>query len=97
MFGQAQSHRAVFTYAAFGGPRPAAITWATLVGFVRGDVARVVVVGANGSRHPRPLGRNRGYSFSTTDPSSQPTLVIAYDDGGREIGRERIKLEAFTS
>jgi hypothetical protein len=97
MFGRAQSGRGVYTYAAFGGPRPAALTWATLVGFVRGDVARVVVVGANGSRHARPLGRNRGYAFSTTDPSSVPKLVIAYDGGGNEIGRERIELEALSS
>jgi len=96
MFGRAESRRAVYTYAAFGGPRSPAIAWATLVGFVRGDVARVVVVAADGSRHATALGRSRGYSFATADPAALPKLVIALDASGREIGREHVRLDPLS-
>jgi hypothetical protein len=96
MFGRADSRRAVYTYAAFGGSRPGSITWATLVGFVRGDVARVVVVGADGSRHATALGRSRGYSFAAADAAALPRLVIALDASGHELAREPIRLQSLS-
>ena len=73
-----------------------AIEWATLVGFVRGDVARVVVVGADGSRHATALGKSRGYAFATADAAALPKLVIALDASGRELAREPSRSSALT-
>jgi hypothetical protein len=96
MYGRVDTRRAIFTFAAFGGPRPESVTWATLVGFARGDVARLVVVGADGSRRERRLGGSRGFAFATRDPAALPVLLVAYDGAGNALARDRIKLEPLS-
>jgi hypothetical protein len=96
MYGRADGGRAVFGYVAFGGHTPGRVDWATTVGFVRSDVARLVVTTAAGARHTVPLARNGGYAYAAVRASALPRELTARDASGRLLGRERLVLRPLT-
>lgn len=92
MYGRADSHRPLFDYVAFGGSRPGAVDWATLVGFARSDVARVVVGTRGGARRALAVGRRGAYAFAAVRPSALPRTLTAYDAAGHVVGRDTVSL-----
>jgi hypothetical protein len=95
MYGRGDEARAVFSYVAYGGPEPASVSWATVVGFVRSDVSRLVVTTVDGKRRHVPLTRTGGYAYATAEPSALPREVTAVDAAGRPLGRERFRLQTL--
>jgi hypothetical protein len=92
MYGRSDSRRALFDYTAFGGARPGAVEWATLVGFARSDVARVVVSTRAGARRALALGGRGAYAYAAVRASALPRTLTAYDAAGRVVGRDAVSL-----
>jgi hypothetical protein len=92
MYGRADSHRALFDYAAFGGSRPGTIEWATLVGFARSDVARVVVGTRAGARRALAIGKRGAYAYAAVHAPDLPRTLTAYDAGGHVVGHDTVSL-----
>jgi hypothetical protein len=92
MYGRSDSHRALFDYVAFGGSHPGAVDWATLVGFARSDVARVVVATRAGGRRALVVGRRGAYAYAAVRPSALPRSLTAYDATGHVVGRDTVSL-----
>ena len=93
MYGRADAQRLVFGYAAFGGQRQTAVTWATVIGFARSDVARVSVVTASGATRRLQLGPGGGYAYAAVRPSSLPRELRVFDADGQLIGLQQFRLE----
>jgi hypothetical protein len=91
MYGRSDEHRRVFAYVAFGGAVPAVTGWATVVGFVRPDVARVEVVTAGGAVRTAALARGGGFGYAARTPASLPRTLRAYDVGGRLVEALRLQ------
>lgn len=92
MYGRTDSRRPLFNYVAFGGLRPRAVGWATLVGFARSDVARVVVTTRSGAHHVVAVPRRGAYAYAAVHPADLPRTLTAFDAAGRVLGRESISL-----
>jgi hypothetical protein len=92
MYGRADSHRSLFGYVAFGGEHPDVVGWATLVGFARSDVARVVVATRGGARHTVRLRPRGSYTYAAVHPADLPRSLTAFDAAGHVLGRESISL-----
>lgn len=94
MYGRADSHRTLFDYAAFGGSRPGTVDWATLVGFARSDVVRVVVSTRGGGRRALALGKRGAYGYAAVHTSDLPRTLTAYDAAGHVVGHDTVSLPA---
>jgi hypothetical protein len=92
MYGRADSHRPLFSYVAFGGERPDVVGWATLVGFARSDVARVVVATRGGARHAVHMRPRGSYAYAAVRPADLPRVLTAFDAAGHVLGRESVSL-----
>jgi hypothetical protein len=93
MYGRSEAHRLVFSYLAFGGTQKTAVTWATLIGFARSDVARVTAVTVSGATRPLHLGRGGGYAYAAVRPEELPRELRVFDKDGRLIGLQQFRLE----
>lgn len=93
MYGRSDAHRLVFSYLAFGGMQQTAVTWATLIGFARSDVARVTVVDLSGATRSLHLGDGGGYAYAAVRASELPRELRAFNKDGRLIGLQKLRLE----
>jgi hypothetical protein len=96
MYGRSSEHRALFSYVAFGGREPATVTWATLVGFTRPDVVRLVVETAHGARRALVPTANGGFRYAALHAGDVPRALTAIGSAGRVVGRERFTLRTFS-
>jgi hypothetical protein len=96
MYGRSSEHRALFSYLAFGGREPGTVTWATLVGFTRPDVVRLVVETAAGTRRPVVPAANGGFRYAALRAGDVPRTLTAIGSTGRVVGRERFTLRTFS-
>jgi hypothetical protein len=76
---------AIVRFVGSAGPTIDVINRVTLVGIVRSDVVRVMLVTATGAERELPLNEWRAFRFTTTSPDSFPAALRAYDDDGSLI------------
>ncbi|HEY4346795.1 MAG TPA: hypothetical protein VGM80_04335 [Gaiellaceae bacterium] len=96
MYARSDGHRQVFGYVEFGGSEASRVSWATLVGFVRGDVTRLTVRTASGTTRRVPLTVDGGFSYAAVTPAGLPKRVSAYDAKGRLVGIQGFALEPLS-
>lgn len=84
---------AIVWFESSGGPRPDRLGWASVVGIVRSDVARLVAELADGSRRELSLNAWRGYGYRAAPERAARTL-LAYTEGGKLV--DRVELAAAT-
>lgn len=75
-----------------GAPGSAMATSVSLIGLARHDVARVEATLLDGSNKNLTLA-NGTFSYAATDQAALPTVVRAYDEGGRLIGEQTLKVD----
>jgi hypothetical protein len=92
MYGRADSRRPLFSYVAFGGDRPDVVGWATLVGFARSDVARIVDTTSGGAHRAVAVRRRGAYAYAAVRPANLPRALTAFDAAGHVLGRESVSL-----
>jgi hypothetical protein len=93
MYARIDERRQLFDYVLYGRSAPARVSWATLVGFVRGDVARLSVLTASGAvRQVAPTAAG-GFSYAAPTAAELPSRVEAYDARGHLLGVERLDLK----
>lgn len=83
---------AMVFYVLTGGPDRGTVGSASIVGVVRPDVRRVVVLTAEGTPVRLTLNRWRAFGYSTSVRRRLPTFVMAYDGAGRLLQREDVKV-----
>jgi hypothetical protein len=96
-YGRADERRALFAFVAFGGTAPSATGWATVVGFVRSDVARVAVVTASGSVHRIAIAPGGGFAYAARTPGGLPLVLRAWDAHDRLLEARRLATAPLAS
>jgi hypothetical protein len=84
----------IVEYLRYGGPRADLTDQAQLVGFVRADVARLMVARSDGTEVAVPLNVSRGFAYAATAAGELPTAVRAYAPNGQLIEEKTVETAA---